>query len=96
MKKELQQYLDMPDDKLEKTRKQFTLCLCLALLAIMMMIGLFFFFHFYAKNYNLSIVFLFAMVCCMSGSLFSRQTLRYIELVQELKKLKSNKKDCMD
>lgn len=86
MKKELQHYLEMSDEQLEKRRKLFSLCIWLTFLSIMMMVGLFCFFHFYVQNYNFSIFFLFCMVCCMSGSLFSRQTLRYIELIQEFKK----------
>jgi hypothetical protein len=90
MKKEIQQFLDYPDDKLEKIRKQFFLCVWMMFLSLLSVTALFFFSHFYLGNDHLSILLLFAMVCIMSGSLFSRQTLRHIELIQELKKLKSN------
>ena len=93
MKKEIQQFLDYPDDKLEKMRNMYVLSCCLSVIALLMMTGFFFFFLFLQKNTMMAILFLFVLLTVITGSIFSRQTLRYIEIVQELKQIKSNKKN---
>jgi uncharacterized membrane-anchored protein YitT (DUF2179 family) len=94
--KDLPQYLDMPGDKLARIRKQLSLGLWIMSICFIIVAGMFFFFHLYVKNYRYSILFLFVLLCVMAGSLYSRQTLRYIEIIQELKKKKNDPGDSRD
>jgi hypothetical protein len=95
MKHELKRFLEMTDAKLEKERKRWVLCHWVCSIAMITSLACFYF-SFYTQDAKQAIVFVFGFVCTMSGLIVSAQTRRHIVLVQELKKLKSNKTDFPD
>jgi hypothetical protein len=95
MNKEIQIYLDMSDEKLENMRKLYAISCSLAILAILIVAGLFLYFI-YVQQTTTAILLLFGFAIVLTGSIFSRQTLRYIEVVQEFKNIKSNEISSTD
>ena len=92
MKHELKRFLEMPDEKLEKERKRWVFCQWVCSIGMIVSLASFYF-TFYTQGSKQTIAVLFGFVCMMSGLMASGQSQRHIELVQELKKLKSNKEN---
>ena len=95
MKHELKRFLEMPDKKLEKERKRWVFCSWVCSIGMIVSLTSFYI-AFYSQDSKQTIVVLFGFVCTMAGMNASMQSRRHIVLVQELKKLKSNKKDASD
>ena len=86
--KELKQYFEMPDEKLEEVRKQCLFIRRLTLFALIVMTSLFFFLDIYLQYHNFSVFILLVIVCLIVVSMSSRQSISNIEIIQEMKKTK--------
>jgi phosphotransferase system glucose/maltose/N-acetylglucosamine-specific IIC component len=86
---ELERYLNKSVEELEKLKKLYSILIWfMAFLGIMFLI--LFAVSFYKDNSSYSILCLFVLICVMSGQSLLKQNYRYIDIVMELKKLKSN------
>jgi len=84
---ELKIYLDMSDEKLVKLHKIYQLNVSLSLVTLVLFFGLSIFLHFISPTTVpiMVLVLLFIFIV----SIYCKQTLRYIEIVQKFKKMKS-------
>ena len=86
--KELKQYFEMSDKKLEEVRKQCLLIRRLMSFGLIFMTCLFLFLDIYLQYHNFSVLILLVIVCLLTVSMTSKQSISNIEIIQEMKKTK--------